>query len=68
MDELEPAREIIVATIATLETLMDALMSAQAPQSTRDDVLAAIRSMRTGAHELSEAANMISFALDIDDS
>lgn len=65
MDELDPTRETVVATIATLETLIDALMIAQAPRSSMGDILHATHTLRETARALSANADEIESTLSI---
>lgn len=46
MDELDPAREIVVEAIATLEHAIEDLMIGQAPRSSRADIVEASVSLR----------------------
>jgi|GEM_PF-4306226 len=59
MDDLDPARANLDATIAMLEALMDALMNAQAPRSTKYEIIQALLSMREMANALSATADQI---------
>lgn len=57
MDELDPARVIVVEAIATLENAIEALMPAQAPGSTRDDIRQGADRMRSVAQRLIQHAH-----------
>jgi hypothetical protein len=46
MDELDPAREIIVEAITTLEDAIEDLMTGQAPRSSKADIAEASASLR----------------------
>ena len=63
MDELDPAREIIVETIATLEHAIEDLMSGQAPRSSRADIAEASASLRKVSEALRCHAERIDDAL-----
>lgn len=64
MDKLDPAREIIVEAIGTLESAIESLMSAQAPRSTSDDIDAGVRKLRSLVLALSHHAENVEEALN----
>ena len=59
MDELDPAREIIVQAIATLEDAIGDLMAGQAPRSSRTDVAGASASLKKTGEVIREHAERI---------
>lgn len=71
MDELDPARVIVVEAIATLENVIEALMPAQAPGSTRDDIRQGTDQIRSVAERLIQHAQAVEAVIgqpDLDDS
>ena len=71
MDKLDSDRVIIVEAITTLENAIEALMPAQAPGSTRDDIRQGADQLRTIAEHLLQHAQAVEAALeqlDHDDS
>lgn len=71
MDDLDPARVIVVDAIATLENAIEALMPAQAPRSMYADVRQGADQIRSVAERLiqyAEAVEAILERLEPDDS
>lgn len=64
MDELDPARVIIVEAIATLENAVEALIPAQAPTSTQDDIRQGADQMRVITDRLIQNAQAVEAVLD----
>ncbi|MCR9224367.1 MAG: hypothetical protein NXH70_09870 [Hyphomonas sp.] len=63
MDELDPAREIIVEAITTLEDAIEDLMTGQAPRSSKADIVGASASLRKTAEVLRGHAERIDDSL-----
>ena len=63
MDKLDPARVIIVEAIATLENAIEALMPAQAPTSTQDDIRRGADQMRVITARLIQHAQAVAAIL-----
>jgi len=63
MDELDPAREIVVEAIATLEHAIEDLMTGQAPRSSKADIAEASVSLRRVGEALRCHAERIDDAL-----
>jgi hypothetical protein len=63
MDKLDPARELIVEAIGTLERSIESLVPAQAPRSTSDEINAGIQKLRSLAvaiaHQADTAENVL---------
>lgn len=59
MDELDPAREIIVEAIATLEHGIEDLMPGQAPRSSKADIVEASASLKKTGEAIREHAERI---------
>lgn len=64
MDKLDPAREIVVEAIGTLEDAIESLMPVQAPRSTSADIAAGVRELRLIALKIVEHANRVERALN----
>lgn len=64
MDELDPAREIIVEAIATLEHAIEDMMSGQAPRSSKAEIVEASTSLRSVSQVLRDHAKRIDEALN----
>lgn len=71
MDDLDPARVIVVEAIAALENAVEALMPAQAPESMRDEIRQGTDRLRAVAQRLlphAQAVEAVLDQLDRDDS
>lgn len=64
MDKLDPAREIIVEAIGTLECGIESLMPAQAPRSNSDEIEAGVRKLRALALAITHYANYVEDVLN----
>ena len=64
MDKLDPTRVIVVDAIATLENVIEALMPAQAPGSTRSDVRQGADQLRAAVEQLIQHAEAVESALE----
>ena len=64
MDDLDPARVIVVESIAALENAIEALMPAQAPGSSRDEFRQGADHMRATAQRLIQRAQAIEAILE----
>lgn len=64
MDELDPARVIVVEAIATLENAIEVLMPAQAPGSSRDKIRQGTDRLRAVAQRLIQNAQAVEAVLD----
>ena len=64
MDKLDPAREIVVEAIETLENAIEGLMPAPAPRSTRDDITGGVHELRLIALAMVEHADRVENALN----
>jgi hypothetical protein len=64
MDDLDHARVIVVEAIATLENAVEALMPAQAPGSSRDEIHQGIDQMRSVAERLIQHAQAVEAVMD----
>lgn len=63
MDELDPAREIVVEAIITLEDAIEVLMPGQAPRSSSAEIAEASASLRKVMEALRSHAERIDDAL-----
>ncbi|MEL7482425.1 MAG: hypothetical protein AAGJ29_12795 [Pseudomonadota bacterium] len=63
MDELDPARVIVVETIATLEDVIEELMPAQAPCSKEAEIRIGIQTLRQTCASLAKFADRIESSL-----
>ena len=59
MDELDPARVLVVEAIAMLEDAIEELMPAQAPSSTEAEIRTGARTLRQSSVSLMDVANQI---------
>ena len=63
MDELDPARVLIVEAIETLEVAIEQLMPAQAPTSTERQIRSGVQTIEYTSNSLTDFAKRVQSAL-----